>query len=372
MEDQEIIKNPNLRSVSAGDPKKYIPHEMREPQKRHKNICFVAGRSGGHIVPCLTRAAQIKKRYPHFTLSLFTTRHVLDMNIARQSTVPIAHIPLSLGEVPGKNPFKIIFFLMQLLYAFIKSAIILKRNRISHVVTTGSYIAIPVCLAAWILKIPIELHVLDIAPGKALRFLAPFAQSISLCFAESEKYFPKHKCYATSYPIRFEKPQFRSTSIGCPTENTISKKFTLLILGGSQGSDYVNRLVQEWVKKYGVHIKKRLHIIHQTGALKDSDVASFYKEHGINAIVFDYKNDLEHCLATADLVICRSGAGTLFEIDFFKIPCITIPLVTKTTAHQVDNARSFAARFPERFMHLEQKEDVKLMSEQLNQTIQKW
>ncbi|NBQ18022.1 hypothetical protein EBU24_06940, partial [bacterium] len=126
------------------------------------------------------------------------------------------------------------------------------------------------------------------------------------------------------------------------------------ILGGSQGSFFINELIKKAClidKNYFSNIQ----IIHQTGQQVDS-LKEFYQEQNIVNLTFSYTAHINEFYPAADLVICRAGAGTLFETLFFKKPALVIPLETITTDHQLDNALSFSKEHPELFSVLRQKE----------------
>ncbi len=314
----------------------------------HPVICFVAGRSGGHIIPCLTRARELIKRYPQYQILFFSTHVPLDMKIIGQSDLVWQHVSLTLDNFPYKKVLRYPHFLWQFIRSFFASLYWLKKAAPTQVITTGGYVAIPVCLAARLLKIPVELQLLDLVPGKALSLLTPLAQSIAICFEESTKFLPKNKCMITDYPVRFNK-QNKQMSKESAREllQLDQKKYLIFILGGSQGSLFLNNVFKAWLESNsGMH--GHIQVIHQTGPHETDEWQQLYAAHGITAFVFDYYHELHNCYRAADIVICRAGAGTLFEIQFFDLPCITIPLETATTAHQKDNALAFAQRLPHR------------------------
>ena len=106
--------------------------------------------------------------------------------------------------------------------------------------------------------------------------------------------------------------------------------------------------MQQWINDASFP-SQNIQIIHQTGSIDDTDWQQLYASKNIAAHVFSYHPDLALMYAAADLMICRAGAGTLFEIKFFNKPCIIIPLMTNTTTHQVDNAHAMASEYPELF-----------------------
>ena len=85
---------------------------------------------------------------------------------------------------------------------------------------------------------------------------------------------------------------------------------------------------------------------------------SFYKDLKIPAVVFDYDENIQNFYLLSDLIICRAGAGTLFEIEFFRKKCLVIPLVAASTSHQVYNAQAMAEQYPDLFKIMSQDELV--------------
>ncbi len=311
-------------------------------------IAFVAGRSGGHIIPALTLAQQIKKDEPRTPIIFFTTSYPLDLAIVKkQGAVINQHFSLKLGNVPFFNIFKILTFSINLLRVFFKSVRVLRHNRPQRVIGLGGYISIPVCLAARALRIPVHLYDLDAKPGKANRFLAKYASKIYLCFEQAKAYLPENKCEIIPYPIRFDALSAQQSQESALAQLGLSSnKKTLFINGGSQGSVFVNACVREWLE-LNPHLHSLIQIIHQTGSYDTTDWKAVYQEMEIPAVVFSYRQDLAPCYSACDVIITRAGAGSLFEALFFGKAVITIPLETASTAHQKDNARAMANTHPE-------------------------
>jgi UDP-N-acetylglucosamine--N-acetylmuramyl-(pentapeptide) pyrophosphoryl-undecaprenol N-acetylglucosamine transferase len=88
--------------------------------------------------------------------------------------------------------------------------------------------------------------------------------------------------------------------------------------------------------------------------LDNFDWTTFYQELDVPALTFFYNEHVKDFYNLADLIICRAGAGTIFEVAFFEKPCIVIPLVAHSTSHQVDNAHEIAKQYPHLFTMIEQ------------------
>lgn len=321
----------------------------------NKYICAVAGRSGGHIIPCIIYAEQLKKNLPNSKLLFFSTGNQLDTAIIKDFPSITYHSTLPLDGIPTKkNFFSYFSFVIQLIISTFKIFYHLITKRPSVIISTGGYVSVPVCIIGYLLRIRVELFELNIVPGKATLFLARFASIIHTCFSETKNYFKKYKTDLIEYPVRFNNQKLLSREDALKKLNFSSTKKTILILGGSQGSFFINELIKKAClldKNYFSNIQ----IIHQTGQ-QVASLKEFYQEQNIINVTFSYTAHINEFYPAADLVLCRAGAGTLFETLFFKKPAIIIPLETITTDHQLDNALSFSKEHPELFSVLRQKE----------------
>lgn len=315
----------------------------------NENICLVAGCSGGHIVPGLTFIKDLKASGDYKNVLFFSAGSELDRSIAKSyENIISSYVPLKLCNFPGLKIYKYPVFIYQFFSSFIASLRSLYRDKPQKVVSMGGYISIPVCLAAWFLKIDIELFELNAVPGNAIKWLAPLSSKIYICFDQAKSYFSKYNVQLVDYPIRFTVKDKLPKEEACKILGINYKKRTLLVLGGSQGSQFINDLILKFIEQYQSALNN-VQIIHQTGAAQLDAIREFYKLHSVQALVFDFRNDLNVCYSAADLVIARAGAGTLFELKFFEKTSIIIPLETDKTDHQVDNAKAMAKSYPEIF-----------------------
>jgi UDP-N-acetylglucosamine--N-acetylmuramyl-(pentapeptide) pyrophosphoryl-undecaprenol N-acetylglucosamine transferase len=317
--------------------------------KKKQTICYVAGKSGGHIIPCLTFAREHKEKYPEDDILFFTTETILDIEIVANSTDIKWHIPLPLKNVFLKKWYTIFAIGFNIISTIAKSFFYLIKYRPAKVVCTGGFLAIPVTVCARILAIPVQLYELNVEPGKATRFLSSWSIDLLTCFEQTQAYLPQKKCTKTSYPIRFfgESAQMSQKEALQKLLFSLERK-TICILGGSQGSLEINRLIKQWVIAHP-HLHEQIQIIHQTGRQDTFNWKAFYTQHNIIHHVFSFSHEMAIYYAAADLIICRSGAGTLFEILFFGKQCITIPLQTPDNNHQLANALAMQEEYGELF-----------------------
>ena len=312
--------------------------------KTNQTICFVAGKSGGHIIPCLTIAEQYKKQHPHACMVFFSSNTALDTQLLHNHPLLKKHLSLATTTI------------WHLICLFFKSLYHLHKLKPEKVISTGGLVSVPVCIAAKLIRIPIELHEPNAAPGRAIKFLAPLAQSIYVCFKNAQQFFPKDKCRLVPYPIRLTEKE----KLIAPHKARIHYKLdphrkTIFVLGGSQGSLFINNVIKQLLEE-NEKLRSAIQVIHQTGSHDKTNWHEMYQQYDVPAHVFSYTNSLAGCYAAADLVISRAGAGTLFETLFFQKPCITIPLEIKSTNHQLDNARAMAQEYPALFCVLRQQD----------------
>jgi len=315
---------------------------------RPKTICCVGGKSAGHILPCLTLSQHLQPCQSLF----FSSNGRLDKKILQEEKSITWHISLPLAKVRYCRPWGI----LKLLWSFFCALYHMIRHQPSLLLTTGGISAIPVSCAAFLLRIPITLHELNAKPGKASLLLAPLAKKITICFPETKKNFSRHhhKIFLSSYPLRFDPSQLKRHQIRKKLEIK-QEKHVLCIVGGSQGSQFINSAIKTLFKQSDT-ISNRLHVIHQVGFNDVAEQEQWYKQQGISCTVFSYTNNLLRYQAAADCIICRSGAGSLFECAALGIQFITIPLEHAAGGHQVDNAYAMARSYPKLCRVLRQKE----------------
>jgi UDP-N-acetylglucosamine--N-acetylmuramyl-(pentapeptide) pyrophosphoryl-undecaprenol N-acetylglucosamine transferase len=212
---------------------------------------------------------------------------------------------------------------------------VLRREKPALLFSKGGFVSVPPCVAAASLKIPVFTHESDYSPGLATRINARFAEKIFIPYKESAAFFSpgmRKKAEVSGNPIR---PAFASADqakgrafLGIPEGEPV-----LLVLGGSLGSREINDLVQACLPG----LTKLYTVVHQTGVQDEAFVpGERYKP-------YPYFNDeMPHVIAAADLVLCRSGAGTIWECASLRKPMILLPLRgSGTRGDQVENARLF-------------------------------
>jgi UDP-N-acetylglucosamine--N-acetylmuramyl-(pentapeptide) pyrophosphoryl-undecaprenol N-acetylglucosamine transferase len=230
---------------------------------------------------------------------------------------------ISAAGVHGVSLFNLPKNIYKLLRGVFESRKILKEFKPDVLFFTGGYIAAPMALAAR--KIPMLLYVPDLEPGLALKFLARFADVITLTADDSKKYFSSSKrLVVTGYPLRSGLSNW-SRAQALSHFNLDSSKPVLLVTGGSKGARSINQAVMKHLNQ----ILEIAQVIHITGELDYAEV-----EKKSNALpielkkkyhIMPYLHEMGAALASADVVLSRAGASALGEYPRFELPAILVP-----------------------------------------------
>lgn len=331
---------------------------------KHTTV-YVAGKSGGHIIPALTMLAAAAAD-KNARAVMITTATELDRKLVGAAPHVARHEALALR---GRNSGIVgrVQLLLSLAGAFFKSIKILRREQPRKVISMGGLVSVPVCLAARLLRIPYELYELNVEPGRAVVFLASGAACVHLCFAATKKYFPQVTTQVTNYPLRFTPADKLVRIDACHALGIDPAKKIIVVFGGSQGSKFLNDIMLNLASANSAETlaagkspqfqeralgpaagENNLYILHQTG----NDVAAIqahYQRAGISSLVASYVTEVNLWYCAADVIITRAGAGALNELIFFDKPALIIPLEVASTDHQLQNATVVAALQPHRW-----------------------
>jgi len=198
----------------------------------------------------------------------------------------------------------------------------------------GGYGAFPVVFSAVLLKYPTIIHEQNVIPGRANALLSKFVKRIAISFAKSVKYFNPKKTVLTGCPCHFPVKNMNRADV-LKKMHLDRNKTTILITGGSQGSQRINEVFLKTVKT--LRGKIDFQVIHVSGVQDYEECRSQYDLLGIPFALFKFLDKMEEAYCVADLVISRSGAVTVSEIASFRLPSIFIPY-PYAQGHQKENA----------------------------------
>ena len=206
------------------------------------------------------------------------------------------------------------------------------REKPRAVLGVGGYVSVPICVAAYTLRIPVYLQEQNASVGIANRFLGKLAKRVFLGFEQAKVSFAAQKVIVTGNPIRkeFTRSDFPEYQ---PNSNT------LFVFGGSQGAIAVNNVIIDCLSELYLNYPG-LRIIHQTGEKECPRVKQAYAEKFQGPYeILPFINDMASIYAKASLVISRSGALTVSELIQVGRPAILIPFPRTGQNDQTDNAR---------------------------------
>ena len=307
-------------------------------------ILFATGGTGGHINPALAVASKIREDYGDEAEILFvgTPDHM------ETRLVPNAGFDLKTIKISGfqRSPSPSAFIhnvknLFRTLTSSSEAKKIIKEFDPDIVVGFGGYVSGPVLRKAHNMGIPIAIHEQNAFPGVTNRALAKYADVIMLTSLDAkERLEYLNEPVITGLPIRGE--LIKANRSECrETMNIPDEKPLVLSMGGSLGAIAINNAM------CGVIANKKddydcvfLHAAGQNGKWVPDKLhelgVEFEERDDID--IREYIDDMHVCMPAADLVICRAGASSLYELRALGKPSILIPYPYATENHQYFNA----------------------------------
>ena len=288
-------------------------------------IVIAGGGTGGHVIPALAIAQQLKKQFAAEVLFIGTARGI------ETRLVPQAGFPLDLIKVGALKNVSLVTrakTMFDLPRALWDAGRMLNDFDPDVVIGVGGYASGPAMFAAIRRRIPTLAFEPNVVPGFANRLVARWVSAAAVHFQETCEYFPT--CKVTGVPVR--EPFFRIPA-------KIGGAPTLLVFGGSQGARAINQAMIESLAGLRERIPN-IQIIHQTGERAWADVVNAYEKIGIPGEVSKFIDDMPGTFARADLLVCRSGASTVAEVTAAGKPAIFVPFPRAADDHQNVNARA--------------------------------
>lgn len=293
-------------------------------------IIMTGGGTAGHVTPNLALVPSLQEE--GFEIKYIGSKDGIEKEIITSNNIP--YYGISSGKLRRyfdiKNftdPFKVIKGIHE-------ARKILSKEKPDVIFSKGGFVTVPVVIAASMKKIPVIAHESDITPGLANKLASPFCDKLCVTFRESLQFVKNDKGVLTGSPIRKEILS-GSKAKGKEICGFKNDKDIILIMGGSLGSKVIN----DNIRKNIDNILKDNNIIHICG--KGNVDESLKKLDGYKQ--FEYVSDeLKHLMQSADYIISRAGANSIFEFLALKKPTLLIPLSKNASrGDQILNANSF-------------------------------
>lgn len=308
------------------------------------NITICSGGTGGHLFPAkatIERLLNCNTKDRHINISVVTDKRSLTYMEDLINKVYIKDIKTL--QFSGKRLFykiKALLFIsigvLQTVYYFIK-------ERPKVVVTFGGYTSVPVLIACVLLRINFILHEQNSIVGKANHLFIKFAKLICVSFKPTlrlEEY--EHKAKYVGLPVREDFFKLANNAHinnrNITIKANISRKYTLAILGGSQGAKIFGSFIPKAFGLLTKDLQSQLTVYHQCREEIIRDVTREWQKTNVDFHIKKFFNNVPQIFLSSQLVIARSGAATIAEINCMGKAAIYIPFKEAILNHQEYNA----------------------------------
>lgn len=298
-----------------------------------KRYMISGGGTGGHIYPAIAIAEELKDRYPDAEFLFVGAKDKMEMTKVPEAGFQIEGLWIS--GIQRKLTLANLMFPLKLISSMLKANQLIKKFKPNVVIGTGGFASGPLLKVASNYGIPTLIQEQNAYAGITNKWLAKDANSICVAYEGMDKFFPKKKIVLTGNPIRKDLLEVKSKKTSGQKHFQLDpNKKTLLIVGGSLGSQRINELIASQLSLFEA---ENLQVLWQCGKLYYERYASKATE-SIKVLKFISKMDLAY--AVADVIISRAGAGAVSELSLVGKPVLFIPSPNVAEDHQTKNAKS--------------------------------
>lgn len=298
-----------------------------------KRYMISGGGTGGHIYPAIAIAEELKERYPDAKFLFVGAKDKMEMTKVPEAGFKIEGLWIS--GIQRKLTLTNLMFPFKLISSMLKAKKLIKSFQPNVVIGTGGFASGPLLKVASSRGIPTLIQEQNAYAGITNKWLAKDANSICVAYEGMEKFFPKQKIVVTGNPIRKDLLEVNSKrEFGVKHFQLDPTKKTLLIVGGSLGSQRINELIANQLSMFQA---ENLQVLWQCGKLYYDRYKSLETK-AIKVLKFISKMDMAY--AAADVIISRAGAGAVSELSLVGKPVLFIPSPNVAEDHQTKNARS--------------------------------
>lgn len=290
-----------------------------------KPVLIMAGGTGGHVFPALAVADELRAR--GVPIVWLGTRNGIEARVVRQAGYQIEW--LSITGLRGKNAATLLLAPARLLIACAQACRVLWQRKPAVILGMGGFVAGPGGLMAWMMRRPLLVHEQNAVAGLTNRLLARLAGQVLQAFPRTFN----DNAITVGNPVRKDIQQLPEPKMRIEGHQGALR---LLVIGGSLGAVRLNEIVPQAVSR--IKLEARPEIRHQTGRKNIEAARECYRQQGVEADVKPFIDDMAEAYGWADLVICRAGAMTVFELAAAGVGSILIPYPYAVDDHQTANA----------------------------------
>ena len=297
-------------------------------------VLLVAEGSGGHLIPALQVARALAQH--GIRTKMWYAQRPQTAELSRALTQDSGDAAVEVDPIPVPSSKNLLGRLWHCGQLWHRAQSCFDTFDPDVVVGFGGWISAPVVLAAKRRRIGCLLHEQNVVMGRANHFLARWVDRVAVSF-DATRARLNGRAVITGMPVR--------RAIGSCSRAEGARRFgfdpkrpTLLILGGSQGAQAINRLLAQGASLLTPEERQCWQVLHVTGAADEVAVTQAYGVCGLTAWVRPFLVEMEAAYAQADVVIARAGASTIAELARCGTPAVLIPY-PYAGGHQRENAR---------------------------------
>ena len=295
----------------------------------NKNILFCGGGTGGHYYPLMAIKQELDKSLNNKKMYYVGSKYGIESKKISFENIKSLLIPIRgfNRSFSIKSCIRNFILIFQLLFGFIRVLVFFAVNKPNLVIASGGYSSFLPLQVARIFNVPYFIHEQNSFPGIVTRMFGKRAKIVFLGFDNAKNYLKNVNTIFTGNPIHI-KPFIEINM------NIDFTKKTLLIIGGSQGSEFLNHLISDGIEK---DIIPNINIVWLVG---ENNFEKYKKYKSDSIKIFSFVDNMPYLYDTANLVVSRSGAMTVSELLQFNRPAIFIPFKFAADNHQYYNAKT--------------------------------
>ncbi len=288
-----------------------------------------AGGTGGHIIPAIAVALELSAQ--SWQIKFAGNRNSMEETLVSKYGFEL--LPINVQKLYRSLTLAHIRFPFLFLSSIVRSLHYIRKMRPDAVLCTGGFVSGPVAIAAIIMQRRLYFQDGNSYPGLTTRVLSRFTRHIFTASDRAASYLQKADCIMTGNPIlAYSKLDLRAVDWDKFNLSPESRK--LFIIGGSQGSIIINKVVSECVHDL---LARNIELIWQTGKSHYSKIREQFS--GVRGVhCFDFTDKMSEYYQMADFAVSRAGALSIAELQEHSLPAVFIPLPTAAENHQFMNA----------------------------------
>ncbi|MCC6575469.1 MAG: undecaprenyldiphospho-muramoylpentapeptide beta-N-acetylglucosaminyltransferase [Planctomycetes bacterium] len=300
-------------------------------------IVLCGGGTGGHIAPALALAQEFSARFGGASVLFLCSGNDLEREMIAGAGFRFEALPIAR---PGGGIVRKTRSLASMAPSLWAARNVLKKFGVGGAIGVGGYASLPGVMAAKWLRKPVVLLEANAVPGRVTRLLSRVADA---CYAHLPVTTPlRCPTLVTGNPLR---AAFRDAPSKLKARALLGLEAelpTLLVMGGSQGAQALNRAMSDALKPLS-HFGGRMQVLHIAGKADYEAAASAWKSSNLLHKCVPFTNEPQVWMAASDLALCRAGAGTISELVALGVPALLSPYPHAADDHQRANARYIAA-----------------------------